>query len=355
VEQLYKRVENIDDKVKKASLPYLQWKVLFLIGEHSDAAEISSLLSEDISKIKNALASLESDGFIEKVSKVKETAKVDAINTQVAASGIADQLLVEEEFVSEEEEVKSEEAGKPEKIEMKTSEKESFILDEKDFKPVKQGKTYDKKGIIDINKDFLTEDLIPVDEAARIKKQKPESEIVHLDEVTTKDKSETDVEDFDLDLDVDEGSKEDISVQQEIQTKKPEVKESAEEEEKISDVSKKTIVVIDDSIVIRKMIEIALEDEDFNIVTAISGKEGLEIIEARQPNLVILDMLLPDMNGIEVLKTIKSGKKVPVIMLSGKDSPQLIESAKEIGVDDFLPKPFRDEDLVEKVKTLVGA
>ena len=131
--------------------------------------------------------------------------------------------------------------------------------------------------------------------------------------------------------------------------------EQTPEEEIISDVSRKTIMVIDDSIVIRKMIEIALEDEDFNIVTAISGKEGLENIESQQPNLVILDMMLPDMNGIDVLKTIKSNKNLPVIMLSGKDSPQLIESAKEIGVDDFLPKPFRDEELVEKVRTLVGA
>jgi len=114
-------------------------------------------------------------------------------------------------------------------------------------------------------------------------------------------------------------------------------------------------MVIDDSIVIRKMIEIALEEEDFNIVTAMSGKEGLESIEKENPNLVILDMMLPDMNGIDVLKTIKNEKKLPVIMLSGKDSPQLIESAKEIGVDDFLPKPFRDEELVEKVKTLIGA
>ena len=101
------------------------------------------------------------------------------------------------------------------------------------------------------------------------------------------------------------------------------------------------------------MIEIALEDEDYNIVTAISGKEGLEMIEKEKPNLVILDMMLPDMNGIEVLKTIKTEKKLPVIMLSGKDSPQLIETAKEVGVDDFLPKPFRDEELVEKVKTLI--
>jgi two-component system OmpR family response regulator len=60
------------------------------------------------------------------------------------------------------------------------------------------------------------------------------------------------------------------------------------------------------------------------------------------------------MSGIDVLKTIKEDKKLPVIMLSGKDAPQLIESAKEIGVDDFLPKPFRDEELVEKVKTLLG-
>ena len=102
------------------------------------------------------------------------------------------------------------------------------------------------------------------------------------------------------------------------------------------------------------MIEIALEEEEFNITTAISGKEGLEVIEKTNPTLIILDMMLPDMNGLDVLKTIKNEKKIPVIMLSGKDSPQLIESAKEIGVDDFLPKPFRDEELVEKVKTLAG-
>jgi len=67
--------------------------------------------------------------------------------------------------------------------------------------------------------------------------------------------------------------------------------EATQDQETISDMRKKTIMVIDDSIVIRKMIEIALEDEDFNIVTAISGKEGLEIIENQAPNLVILDMI----------------------------------------------------------------
>lgn len=115
----------------------------------------------------------------------------------------------------------------------------------------------------------------------------------------------------------------------------------------------KKILVIDDSLVIRKMVEIALEEEDFNISTAVSGKEGLDIMDKTNPDLVILDMMLPDINGIEILKTIKASKGIPVIMLSGKDSPQMIETAKNEGAEEFLPKPFKDDDLVEKIKKLI--
>ena len=139
-----------------------------------------------------------------------------------------------------------------------------------------------------------------------------------------------------------------------VKEKEEEMEEAIEsKDEKISDIDKKTIMVIDDSIVIRKMIEIALEEEDYLIVTAVSGKEGMDLVQKNDPNLIILDMMLPDMPGIDVLKSIKETKKTPVIMLSGKDSPQLIENAKELGVEDFLPKPFRDEELVEKVKSLL--
>jgi len=115
----------------------------------------------------------------------------------------------------------------------------------------------------------------------------------------------------------------------------------------------KKILVIDDSLVIRKMVEIALEDEELIIETAVSGKEGLAMMDKINPNLVILDMMLPDINGIEILKTIKASKGIPVIMLSGKDSPQLIETAKAEGAEEFLPKPFKDDDLVEKIKNLI--
>jgi len=111
-------------------------------------------------------------------------------------------------------------------------------------------------------------------------------------------------------------------------------------------------MVIDDSIVIRKMVEIALEDGDYNIVTSNSGKDGLKLLDEENPDLVIVDMTLPDMNGIDLLKTVKASKGIPVIMLSGKDAPQLIESAKNEGADDFLPKPFRDDEFLQYYRHL---
>ncbi len=63
--------------------------------------------------------------------------------------------------------------------------------------------------------------------------------------------------------------------------------------------------------------------------------------------------MLPDVSGIEILKAIKASKGIPVIMLSGKNSPQDIELAKAQGADDFAPKPFKEEELVEKIKALL--
>ena len=126
------------------------------------------------------------------------------------------------------------------------------------------------------------------------------------------------------------------------------------EEKKAEPVSgQTTILVIDDSIVIRKMVEIALEDANYHIESAVNGKAGLEMVDKVDPKLVIVDLMLPDINGIDILKTIKASKGIPVIMLSGKDTPQMIEKAKAEGADEFLPKPFKDEELVEKINSLI--
>lgn len=325
---MYKRVDDINDKVKEASLPYLEWKVLFLVGEGTGAEEISSLLGEESKPVDEILGSLESKGYIEKFEMKKEAEPVEEI-IEEESTAFGDELLVDEDDTILEVE-------------------EETVEEEKIDQPVEEE----------------VSDELPTQEES-VQDAEPEQEVQEQEPAETADTPDEEQPDtvsaseFDLELDKQEEStvetvEKEADVEETIPVKEPETA-AATEEEIITDVSKKTIVVIDDSIVIRKMIEIALEEEDFNIVTAISGKEGLDLIDKDKPNLVILDMMLPDMNGIDVLKVIKNEKKIPVIMLSGKDSPQLIESAKEVGVDDFLPKPFRDEDLVEKVKSLTGA
>jgi CheY-like chemotaxis protein len=356
VEQFYKKVDNIDDKVKEASMPYMQWKVLFLVGEETNAEEISSLLKEDKSSVEDILASLESKSLIEKVEEVKAETTVDEQPQEETAPSIGDELLMEEEeVISQVDEKLESDTAQPEEEVLTeqpeiTEEPETAIPDfeksetEPKEEPVSEP-TPEEKETISLEPDVAGEEISTEEAAAQ------EEEVVT--EQPAESESGTIKEDeFDLKLDEPETAFVE-EPQTEVAVEEKPAEAATPDEEIISDGTKKTVMVIDDSIVIRKMIEIALEEEDFNIITAISGKEGLETIDRENPHLVILDMMLPDMNGIEVLKTIKTEKKLPVIMLSGKDSPQLIETAKEVGVDDFLPKPFRDEELVEKVKTLV--
>ena len=361
MEQFYKKVDKIDEKVKEASMPYMQWKVLFLVGDNTTAEEISSLLEEDESAVQDILTSLESKNLIEKIDDTKTDTSVEKQPEDTSIASIGDELLVEEEeVISQVDEQLDSADDEVEEETPETEESPGIELEEIGTELVED---------ISLEPDMISdEENLPAEESTSEDTISPddfslpeESEITEEQAVEDEESSKTEdltLADDEFDLSLDEP---DIVTAEHPQTEvatdevaeqKP-VEVEVPDEEIISDSTKKTIMVIDDSIVIRKMIEIALEEEDFNIITAISGKEGLETIEKAKPNLVILDMMLPDMNGIEVLKTIKGDKNLPVIMLSGKDSPQLIETAKEIGVDDFLPKPFRDEELVEKVKTLI--
>jgi CheY-like chemotaxis protein len=325
----YKKADNLDDKIKEMQLPYFQWKVLFMVSEDVTVDEMSTTLDEKKEDIEAALEALHSSGLIEPAVQSEEPQHEEE-------TGIEEKLTeTEGEEVFEEE---SEEEFIP------TVEEEE---DEKDI-DIQEMETEEDLETEEEPSEKLTEDDI-----ASSLKEKEEHEREETPESAIAEEAEkSEVGEF---L---EGVNElpDTADTETAETTVAEEKETAEpvKEEFISDVSKKTIMVIDDSIVIRKMIEIALEEEDLRIITATSGKEGMESIEKNEPNLIILDMLLPDMNGIDLLKKIKEGKDTPVIMLSGKDSPQLVENAKEIGVDDFLPKPFRDEELVEKVKNLLS-
>ena len=98
MEHIYKKIDNIDEKVKEANMPYMQWKVLFLVGENANAEEISSLIEEDVSDVEEILISLESKALIEKVDETKSDADAEKQAEDTTISSIGDELLMEEEM-----------------------------------------------------------------------------------------------------------------------------------------------------------------------------------------------------------------------------------------------------------------
>ncbi|MTV85493.1 response regulator, partial [Streptococcus pneumoniae] len=93
--------------------------------------------------------------------------------------------------------------------------------------------------------------------------------------------------------------------------------------------------------------------EGYEVVTAFNGREALEQFEAEQPDIIILDLMLPEIDGLEVAKTIRKTSSVPIIMLSAKDSEFDKVIGLELGADDYVTKPFSNRELQARVKALL--
>lgn len=111
------------------------------------------------------------------------------------------------------------------------------------------------------------------------------------------------------------------------------------------------VLVIDDEVQMRRLLQISLEAAGFKVHLAGSGQEGLQQAAMVRPEIVILDLGLPDEDGIEVLKKIREWATVPVLILSVRASEQDIVKALDAGADDYLTKPFRTGELLARVRT----
>jgi len=111
-----------------------------------------------------------------------------------------------------------------------------------------------------------------------------------------------------------------------------------------------TIVVIDDEPQIRKILSITLEAEEYKVIEAARGKEGISSVANFHPQLVILDLGLPDQDGFSVLKEIRTWSKVPVIILSVKSAEDDIVKALDLGADDYMTKPFNTSELLARIR-----
>ncbi len=116
----------------------------------------------------------------------------------------------------------------------------------------------------------------------------------------------------------------------------------------------KLILVIDDDSQIRTMLKAMLEREDFSVIVASDGKEGMELFAQKPVDLIITDLIMPEKEGIEVIQELKkSNSKIPIIAISGggKNSPDIyLNIAKLLGADAIFEKPFEKDKLINAVK-----
>jgi chemosensory pili system protein ChpA (sensor histidine kinase/response regulator) len=112
------------------------------------------------------------------------------------------------------------------------------------------------------------------------------------------------------------------------------------------------IMIVDDSIAVRKALSLLIEDAGFEAVTAKDGVEAIENIERVQPNVLLVDMEMPRMNGLELASHVRANpatQKLPIFMITSRTTDKHRQAAKKAGVDAYLTKPYQNDDLLSLI------
>ena len=117
----------------------------------------------------------------------------------------------------------------------------------------------------------------------------------------------------------------------------------------------KEILVIEDEGSIAELVEVYLRNEGFEVQKFAAGKDALEYIKASPPDLVLLDLMLPDLDGLEICRRLRQQYTFPVIMLTAKDGEVDKITGLALGADDYITKPFRPLDTRSRVRRSCGA
>ena len=115
---------------------------------------------------------------------------------------------------------------------------------------------------------------------------------------------------------------------------------------------KRLVLVVDDNPKVLRFIEIDLKLRKFEVITATSGREALKFVKSKKPDIVLLDIIMPGMDGLEVLRQLRAFSRLPAIAFSA--SPLERDSAMSLGASDFVTKPFHPDDMVRKIQVLLG-
>jgi len=115
----------------------------------------------------------------------------------------------------------------------------------------------------------------------------------------------------------------------------------------------KTVLTIDDDTAITELLAMLLRTHGYEVKTANSGEDGIDAVKRLNPHVVILDLMMPGMDGWQVCKGVREFSNVPIVILSALDDPAMIASALDAGADDYLVKPVSSSILVAHLNRLI--
>lgn len=117
-------------------------------------------------------------------------------------------------------------------------------------------------------------------------------------------------------------------------------------------MNKPTILVVEDDAPVRNLISVTLKSNDYKFVTAPNGQNAIMLASSYNPDVVLLDLGLPDMDGVEVIKTIRTWSNMPIIVISARSEDNDKIEALDAGADDYLTKPFSVEELLARLRVV---
>ena len=113
------------------------------------------------------------------------------------------------------------------------------------------------------------------------------------------------------------------------------------------------ILAVDDEAGILRLIKLELSSQGFRVIVAGDGEEALRLAEQQRPDIVVLDIVMPDMSGLEVMRRLRERTSIPIILLTAKDHDEDKVRGLELGADDYLVKPFNPEELSARVRAVL--
>jgi two-component system, OmpR family, KDP operon response regulator KdpE len=113
------------------------------------------------------------------------------------------------------------------------------------------------------------------------------------------------------------------------------------------------VLAVDDEPGVLRLIKLELSTQGLRVITATDGEEGLRMAEQQRPDLIVLDIMMPDISGLEVMRRLRERSSVPIILLTAKDHDQDKVRGLDLGADDYLIKPFNPEELSARVRAIL--